>query len=400
MNTLPTPPRPHGTGEQAPILPDFQRLRSVVEFCRFARDNGLDSGLKAVIDSVRAVGIVDHERLDAFRHALRATLCTSKEEWDLFDQLFDAFWYGARMGRLRKPISPSGGTTPNASNSQRIQLMLGHPASRESQATEEKRNAISGASTIDRLSKVDFSEVPQDDLAELELLSERLLRRMSFRLSRRRKLSHVRARIDLRRTIRAGAAHGGEFIDLRYKDRRSQAPRLVILLDVSDSMNPYSLFLFRFAYALGTHFHRVSCFLFSTRLVDVTETLKASDLAKALRALSGITTFWAGGTKIGSSLQEFNRRFGPRMGSTNTCVLILSDGWDTGEPDALVAELKTLKQRSKKLIWLNPLLGLARYEPVTRGMRAALPYIDVFAPAHNLQSLLELEKSLKSKTTR
>jgi hypothetical protein len=188
--------------------------------------------------------------------------------------------------------------------------------------------------------------------------------------------------------------HGGEFLDLRYKNRISQAARLVILLDVSDSMNPYSLFLFRFAYALGKHFDRVSCFVFSTRLVDVSKTLKARDLASALSALTGITTFWSGGTKIGSSLQEFNRRFGRRMRSTNTCVLILSDGWDTGEPDALVAELKILKQRSKKLIWLNPLLGLAQYEPVTRGMRAALPYIDLFAPAHNLQSLLELERDL------
>jgi len=129
--------------------------------------------------------------------------------------------------------------------------------------------------------------------------------------------------------------------------------------------------------------------------VDVSKTLKARDLGNAMRELSGITTFWSGGTKIGDSLREFNRRFGRRMRFTNTCVLILSDGWDTGEPDALVAELQILKQRSKKLIWLNPLLGLAQYEPVTRGMRAALPYIDVFAPAHNLQSLLELERHLE-----
>ena len=388
MKTPPTPPARLSTPEPS------STLRGVVEFCRFARDNGLGSGLKAVIDSVRAVGIVDHGRLDAFRYALRTNLCTSKGEWDLFDQLFDAFWYGGRMDRANRPIAHASGPTLNARNSQCIHLMLGHPASRESRAFKEKRKAVTGASAIDRLSKVDFSEVPQDDLAELEHLSELLLRRMSFRLSRRQKISHLRGRIDLRRTIRAGAAHGGEFIDLRYKNRRSQATRLVILLDVSDSMNPYSLFLFKFAYALGKCFDRVSCFVFSTRLVDVSNTLKANDLAHALRTLSAITTFWSGGTKIGSSLQEFNRTFGRQMRSTNTSVFILSDGWDTGEPDALVAELKTLKQRSKKLIWLNPLLGLAQYEPVTRGMRAALPYIDLFAPAHNLQSLLELERNL------
>jgi uncharacterized protein len=391
MKRSPIPLNPRGATEPTSDLPGFQWLTGVVEFCRFARDNGLGSGLKAVIDSVRAVGIVDHGRLDAFRYALRANLCSSKREWDLFDQLFDTFWYGGRMDRPKQPIAPPGDSSLNAPNSKGIHLMLGHPASR---GFEARRKTISGASAIDRLSKVDFSEVTQDDLAELEHLSERLLRRISLRLSRRQKLSHLRGGIDLRRTIRAGTGYGGEFIDLRYKDRRSQPPRLVILLDVSDSMNPYSLFLFRFAYALGKHFDRVSCFVFSTRLVDVSKTLKARDLANALRELSGITTFWSGGTKIGSSLQEFNRGFGRRMRSTNTCVLILSDGWDTGEPDALVAELKTLKQRSKKLIWLNPLLGLAHYEPVTRGMRAALPYIDVFAPAHNLQSLLELERDL------
>jgi uncharacterized protein with von Willebrand factor type A (vWA) domain len=385
MKTLPTP------SNQLAATGPSSTLRGVVEFCRFARDNGLNSGLKAVIDAVRAVSIVDHGGLDAFRSALRATLCASKKEWDLFDQLFDAFWYGARMDRPGHPIAPSADWSLNAGNTKGIHLVLGHPGSRGSTA---KRKTIGGASPIDRLSKVDFSEVPQDDLAELERLSERLLRRMSFRLSRRQKLSHLRGRIDLRRTIRAGTAYGGEFIHLRYQDRRSQPPRLVILLDVSDSMNPYSLFLFRFAYALGKHFDRVSCFVFSTRLVDVSKTLKARDLGNAMRELSGITTFWSGGTKIGNSLQEFNRRFGRRMRFANTCVLILSDGWDTGEPDALVAQLQILKQRSKKLIWLNPLLGLAQYEPITRGMRAALPYIDVFAPAHNLQSLLELERHL------
>jgi uncharacterized protein len=370
------------------------QVSGVVEFCRFARENGLDSGLKAVIDAVRAVEIVDGGRLDAFRYALQTTLCTSKKEWDLFDQLFDAFWYGARIDRPRHPVAPPRASSPNPRNSKTIFLMLGHPASRESAAIGEKQKAITGASAVDRLSKVDFSEVAPEDLAELEHLSERMLRRMSFRLSRRQKLSHLPGRIDLGRTIRAGAAQGGEFFGLRYKDRRSQAARLVLLLDVSDSMNPYSLFLFRFAYALGKHFDRVSCFAFSTRLVDVSNVLKARDLADAMRALSGITTFWSGGTKIGSSLQEFNRRFGQRMRSSNTCVLVLSDGWDTGEPDTLIAELQTLKQRCKRLIWLNPLLGLAQYEPVTRGMSAALPYIDVFAPAHNLQSLLELERHL------
>ena len=370
---------------------DLESIRSVVEFCRFVRENGLDSGIKATIDSVRAVSIVDQDGLDDCRHALRAVLSASKTEWDLFDQLFDAFWFGCRLGTRARPVA-----TPNsavsARNKQGIYLEVGNPASREPGATKEERKIVAGASAMDRLQKVDFSRVPQDHLAELERLSERLLRRMSLRLSRRFRCTPLRGRIDLRRTIRAGAARGGEMMELRYKNRKKQAVRLVILLDVSDSMNPYSMFLFRFAYVLGKHFDQLTCFVFSTRLVHVSDVLKARSLPNALRALSAITTCWSGGTRIASALGEFNRSFGRRMRSTETSVIILSDGWDTDEPGTLVAELRTLKQHARKLIWLNPLLGLDQYEPVTGSMSAALPYIDVFAPAHNLQSLLELER--------
>ena len=369
----------------------LEPIRSVVEFCRFVRANGLDSGIRATIDSVRAVRIVDQVGLDDSRHALRAVLSASKRDWDLFDQLFDAFRFGRRLERPVRRIAP-GNSAVSARNKQGIYLGVGNLASKEPGATKEERKVVTGASAVDRLRKVDFSRVPQDDLAELGRLSERLLRRMSLRLSRRFRLTPLRGRIDLRRTIRAGAAHGGEMMELRHKSRKKQAVRLVILLDVSDSMNPYSVFLFKFAYVLGRHFDQLSCFVFSTRLVNVSDALKARSLPDALRALSTITTCWSGGTRIGGALGEFNRSFGRRMRSTETSVLILSDGWDADEPGSLIGELRILKQHVKKLIWLNPLLGLDEYEPVTRSMSAALPYIDVFAPAHNLQSLLELER--------
>jgi uncharacterized protein with von Willebrand factor type A (vWA) domain len=369
----------------------LESIRSVVEFCRFVRANGLDSGIRATIDSVRAVRIVDQGGLDDCRHALRAVLSASKRDWDLFDQLFDAFWFGRRMEKPVRRVAP-GNSAVSARNKQGIYLGVGNLASKEPGATKEERKVVTGASAMDRLRKVDFSRVPQDDLAELGRLSERLLRRMSLRLSRRFRLTSSRGRIDLRRTIRAGAGRGGEMMELRHKSRKKQAVKLVILLDVSDSMNSYSVFLFRFAYVLGRHFDQLSCFVFSTRLVNVSDVLKARSLPDALRALSTITTCWSGGTRIGGALGEFNRSFGRRMRSTETSVLILSDGWDADEPGSLVVELRTLKQHAKKLIWLNPLLGLDKYEPVTRSMSAALPYIDVFAPAHNLQSLLELER--------
>jgi hypothetical protein len=255
--------------------------------------------------------------------------------------------------------------------------------------------AISGASLVDRLTKTDFAVIPHRDLAELERLSLRLIRRMSYRLSRRLRITEHRGFVDLRRTIRRNLVRGGELIELRYKKQRRQRVKLVLLLDVSDSMNPYSVFLLKFAYALKRRARDISAFVFSTILVDVDEALNAKCWPDVLERLSGMTTGWRGGTKIGGSLRAFNELFGARLLSRNTVVIILSDGWDTETPDALVSELRKIKSKVKQLIWLNPLLGLPGYEPVTRGMSAALAYVDVFAPAHNLESLLQLERHLK-----
>jgi uncharacterized protein with von Willebrand factor type A (vWA) domain len=374
------------------ILGEGGSSRSVIEFCRFAHQGGLNSGIRGTIDSVRAAGIVDNAGPDAFRYALRSVLCSSKKEWDLFDKVFDAFWYGSRFEE--KHESPNAGSSHGAPNRRGILFSLRSPGFRELKETGSEQRTSVGAAAIDRLAKIDFSRVSADDLAELDHLSERLLRKMSSRLSRRLRPFDSRRHVDLRRSARAAVANGGEMVKLRYRNKRKQAARLVILLDVSDSMNPYSLFLFRFAYALGRHFTRLACFVFSTRLVDVSKALKARSLPEAMRTLSSLVTSWSGGTKIAGALREFNFGYGRRIGSSNTAILILSDGWDTDGPEALVAELSILKQRAKKLIWLNPLLGLDQYEPVTRSMSAALPYIDLFAPAHNLQSLLELEQLL------
>ena len=183
-------------------------------------------------------------------------------------------------------------------------------------------------------------------------------------------------------------------IDLRYKGPKKEQPKLVILLDVSDSMNPYSFFLLKFAYVLGKRSKDVKSYIFSTVLVEITGLLRARRISDALRMLSEITMGWSGGTKIGGSLREFNSRYAALL-SRKTVFIILSDGWDTGEPEELAAEMKKIRRRVAKLIWLNPLLGLDDYQPVTRGMSAALPFVDLFAPAHNLQSLLALEEHLK-----
>jgi hypothetical protein len=183
-------------------------------------------------------------------------------------------------------------------------------------------------------------------------------------------------------------------MNLRYRERKPRPHRLVTLLDISGSMSPYCIFLMKFLYALQKHFRHVDTFLFSTTLVEITPLLRSQRLQDALHALSQLPAGWSGGTKIGGSLREFNQLHRRKLRSKDTLFLILSDGWDTGEPDVLSSELGAIKRCVRRLIWLNPLLGLEDYQPITSGMNAALSHIDVFAPAHNLESLLALEKHL------
>jgi uncharacterized protein len=363
---------------------------SVVEFCRFIRINGLPVGVQqtlAALEVTEVVGIADWRTL---RHVLRAALCSSKEEWDLFERLFEAFWSEAN-GKSDGNPNPLELRAPNSAA--KSSLLFDRPSS-GAPPQECEGKMVVGASAQRRLKKLDFSDIPQQDLPALEEISLRLLRQLSQRLSRRLRIKELADRVDVRRTIRRNVTRGGDPVTLAYKGRRQQKNRLVIFLDISGSMNLYSLFLVLFAYALQKHFKRVDSFLFGTDVVEITKALRTASLGNALRGLSQTSANWSGGTKIGGSLGEFNRRHGRKVLLRDSVFMILSDGWDTGEPEVLSAELRTIRRHVHKLIWLNPLLGQKDYQPLTRGMSAALPHIDVFAPAHNLQSLLALEKYL------
>jgi uncharacterized protein len=341
----------------------------------------------AALEVAKTIHIADRRE---FPFGLRAVLCSSKDEWDLFNKIFEEFWNAPHRESER---------TAKENNQARFKTFRPAASSRaltaqfnsESAIRDREGKAVSGASAQQRLQRVDLSEVPLDDIEALEQISLRLFRRMSLRLSRRRKIKNLADRLDIRRTIRRSIPRGGDPVVLAFRGRKPRRHRLVVFLDISGSMNAYSLFLVRFAYALQKYFKRVNTFLFSTDVVEVTDVLRTRDLPEALRGLSQRAAGWAGGTKIGESLRDFNQRYGGKLLSRNTVFIILSDGWDTGEPQVLAAELRCARRRVQKLIWLNPLLGLSEYAPVTRGIRAALPHVDVFAAAHNLQSLLALE---------
>lgn len=363
----------------------------IVGFCRFARGRGLTIGLQETLDALDAARLGTLTDRTTYRWALRALLCTSKEERDLFDDLFDAYWTRRRAHphrqnhrRLAEPVTVAQQATPL--------LMVG--AAGEDAPPEEEGKSTSGASALERLRTTDFSEVPPRDQERLEELAARLLKQMSRRLARRVKATRSARQIHLRRTIRQSIPHGGDPIELRYKGKKQRKPRLVVLLDVSGSMDAYSFFLLRFIYALQHHFERVESFVFSTRLTRITEAMNARRLPESLRALSTTAEAWSSGTRMGACLQDFNAAHARQALSRNALVLILSDGLDTGDPALLAGELLKIKRRAKKLIWLNPLLGMNDYQPLARGIQAALPLIDVFLSAHNLESLLLLETHL------
>ena len=372
------------------------RTKSIVEFCRFVRANGVSAGTKETIDCLQVAEAIADADQDTFRFALRAILTSSADEWVLFDDLFTAFWANPdptseslSKNPARRRLAPPSLRHESGS---RMVTAFGNGSEPEGEG-EQKR--FSGASAVERLRKVDFSQMPQTDLAELERIALRLLRRMSYRVARRFRARKRRGSIDLRRTIRRSICRGGEFLDLCYKGPKKERAKVVILLDVSDSMNPYSFFLLKFAYVLGKYSREVKSFIFSTILVEVSNLLRTPRMSDALRTLAQMTAGWSGGTRIGESLRDFNAHHAAALLSRHTVVIVLSDGWDTGAPEELAAELKKIRRRVAKLIWLNPLLGLEEYRPVTRGISAALPFIDVFAPAHNLQSLLALEEHLR-----
>ena len=371
-----------------------QLAASIVDFCRFLRKHAFSSDIRQTMTALEAAKTIDARNRQFFASTLQTTLCSNMEEWEQFPPLFQAFW-GESQGRPRSASGeykgPSKGESPEQKEGS--SLFLDRPGN-QSDAAEGNSKAVYGASTQQRLKKVDFSQLPCDDLAVLEEIALRLLRRMSLRLSRRLTISNRATRIDLRRSIRRNIARGGEPLVLAYKGKKPRKNKLVILLDISGSMNFYSLFLVRFAYALQAYFDRVHTFLFSTNLVEVSDLLRTRYLAEALRKLSQRAAGWSGGTRIGESLRQFNQSYGRKLLSRDTIFIILSDGWDTGEPELLASQLRMTKGRARKVLWLNPLLGLKGYQPLTRGMAAALPYVDVFAPAHNLESLLALERHL------
>jgi uncharacterized protein len=382
-----------------------QMLARLAAFARTLRDNGFTVGLEESKDAARVLGLELARRPATLRPALKALFCAQRSDWLRFDQVFDAFWLArgrARVVHTGLPATPASPTAqrqlagPELDREQRSGLA--DQVSRESGAEapgSDTRGRMEGASRAERLAATDFRKFADAAaVAEAHALAARLARAMRTRLSRRQRARLKGRRVDLRRTIRRNICHGGVPIELVWRKRKRRPLRLVVLLDASGSMSLYTSLFIRFIHGVLDHFREAEAFLFHTRLVHVSAAMRERDVTRALQRLTLLAEGVGGGTRVGESLATFNRWHARSVIHARTCVMIVSDGYDTSPPDLLAAEMKRLARRCRRIVWLNPMMGWEGYEPSARGMQAALPHVDLFAPAHNLESLAALEPYL------
>jgi len=375
--------------------------RQLIGFVRLLRDNDLPLGLRESADCLRAARQVGLDDMQSLRLAFRALLCTSQADWKRFDQLFDLYWRGHGT-KVETRIAQGGGRAASRDGAEARGPRIASNAILGSERgdgleTESSEGRRGGASQAETLARTDLRHINDpDELDRVYVLSERLARQMRYRLSRRERQRRRGRRLDLRKVIHRSVPYGGTPMKLAFRARRDKPLRLVVLLDASGSMSLYSAFFMRFLRGVLDHFREAEAFVFHTRLVHISTALREKDVEKALERTALMATGWGGGTRIGDSLAAFNRHHAKSVLNSRSVVMVVSDGYDTGSPERLGREMAQLKRRARRIVWLNPMIGWRDYAPEAGGMKAALPYVDLFAPAHNLESLAALEPYLAS----
>jgi uncharacterized protein with von Willebrand factor type A (vWA) domain len=361
----------------------------LVGFVSLLRENGFSVGVDdaaLLIDVATRVGVLDRQVL---HWSARALLCRRAADQQRFADLFDSWFLPpnrtsyVESRSARGPLQSPSASAAITDDSEGIPV-----SSAESQttATDQGQTTQRGASHEEGLTQADFRHLHQPH--EMRAL-DAMMRGFAIRLRKltlRRETIGGTVRIDIPGTARRSVSHGGEPIELLFRQRRQTPPRLVLLLDVSRSMNLYSFFFLRLARALQGVRLDTRVFIWHTRLSGVSEALQDADPWRAQERLQLLSAGWAGGTRIGDCLEQFEREHAALMHS-RTALIVVSDGYDTGEPSQLVAATRRLRRRARRLVWLNPLAAGGGYEPLARSMQAVLPELDLFAPAHNLASI-------------
>ncbi len=366
-------------------------LHNLLLFGRILRRLGLDVDPGTMIDLVAALQFVSIGSRSDFYYAARGLLVHRREDIPRFDEAFDFFWRSRgreltsldlrALGEQRRFKRPKVTPSPlrEVSSAEANEGTPGdQPPVIEATLTYSDREI---------LRQKDFGDLSAEELHAVQRLMAEIVWRLRDRRTRRLRPGHGRL-LDLRRTIRRNLKYGGEVFDWAEREPKVKPRPLVIIADVSGSMERYTRLLLLFTYGLAKALEqKVEAFVFSTRLTRITHQLKQRNLDRALREVSRAVPDWSGGTRIGDALRVFNFDWGRRVLGHGALTLVISDGWDRGDVELLGTEIARLQRNSRRLIWLNPLLGSPEYEPLTRGIQAALPYIDDFLPVHNLASL-------------
>ena len=377
--------------------------RRLAGFVRTLRDNGFKVGLAETGDALAILAGPLAAKSSTLKPALRALFCATHSDWERFEEIFKAYWHGCGVSQARILAGTALESRTPARHLKDVGSPTGMPGlpdhlerrHDDGNGAGDGRGKREGASRFESLASTDLRHiVDAADIAQTHALAARLSRVMRARLVRREQVQWRGRRLDLRRTIHRNVSHGGTLVDLAWRRRKIKPLRLVLLLDASGSMNLYTAFFVRFLHGVVDAFRESEAFVFHTRLAHVSASLRDRDVTRAVDKLSLMAQGIGGGTKIGESLATFNRWHARRVINSRTAVMIVSDGYDTGTTEQLVEEMRRLRRRCRRIIWLNPLIGWRDYSPQARGMQAALPYVDLFAPAHNLESLAALEPYL------
>lgn len=376
-------------------------LHNLILFGRVLRGLGLDVNPGRMLDLVQALDTIQIGRKEDFYYTLRSLLVHRHEDFPLFDEAFELFWRKPAEGWVTFELNTLMGrrrsTRPRFTPPPLRQPDAAQAGNADQPPATEQSPVIQVTLTYSArevLRHKDFGELTGEELEAIQRLMRELVWELGQRRTRRRQPGRGRL-LDLRRILRRNLRHGGEVFEWATLEPKFKPRPLVIIADISGSMERYTRLLLHFVYALAEGLdQQVEAFVFSTRLTRITRQLRDRDADRALRAVAHAVPDWSGGTRIGEALKMFNFDWGRRVLGRGAVVLLISDGWDRGDIELLRTEMARLQRSCYRLIWLNPLLGSPQYEPLTRGMQAALPYIDDFLPVHNLASLEDLAEHL------
>ncbi len=378
-----------------PQLSGTSLLRAFVEFGHFLRGRGYATVNTQAIDLSRAAGAVGFARPADVRIAARAIYAKNRAQSLEFDEIFDDYWLGRRTIASRKSVSrivPHPAREPVPVEAIGLEAAAIGLASNDGNGGAPADEAVRAAtySPIEVLQHMDFEAASSDELLQIRRLIAQMKWKMNRRRARRLKPSGSPGTLDMRRIVRSTIRDGGEPARLFWRRPKIKPRPLILLCDISGSMEQYSRILITFSHALQRGLRDVEIFVFGTRLTRITRVLRNHRVDEALQRVASSVVDWSSGTRIGESIHQFNRIWARRILGRGAVVMIASDGWDRGDVSVLASEMRYLQRSAFRLIWLNPLLGQHDYEPLTLGMQAALPYVDDFLAVHNLASLDQL----------